>query len=61
MWGCCSANAGVATEKVAINSTCSQLGFGDEGGTAIIQVKAHSPKTANICGGYTLTWSAASF
>ena len=60
MWGCCSANAGVGSEKVEINSTCSTLGLGNDGGTATIQVKAHSPKTANICGGYTLSWSAAS-
>ncbi len=60
-WGCCSANAGMGAEKIEINTTCSTLGAGDDGGTAWIQVSAHSPKTANICGTYRLTWSAASF
>ena len=60
-WGCCAATAGLGAEKVEIDSTCSTLGAGDDGGTAIIQVKAHDPKGLNICGGYTLTWSAASF
>ncbi len=61
MWGCCSQAAGLGAEKVEINTTCSTLGLGDDGGAAWIKVTAHDPKAANICGGYTLTWSAASF
>ena len=60
-WGCCSAHAGLGAEKIEVLSTCSALGAGDDGGTATIQVKAHSPTSVNICGGYTLTWSAAVF
>ena len=61
MWGCCSANAGLGAEKVELNTTCSTLGAGDDGGSLWIEVTAHAPKTANICGGYTLTWAASSF
>ncbi len=61
MWGCCSANAGLGAEKIQINTTCSFLGAGDDGGSAWIKVTAHNPKAVNMCGGYTLTWSAASF
>jgi hypothetical protein len=59
-WGCCSANAGLGAEHVQLNTTCSTLGLGNDGGTLSIEVTAHAPNTANICGGYTLTWSATS-
>ncbi len=60
-WGCCSSNTGLTAEKIKIDSQCTPLGVGDDGGTALIEIKAHAPKAANICGGYRLTWSAASF
>ena len=53
--GCCSKNAGTASDFAKVSPSCSFGGLGSESGKVWVNV---TPKAAAICGSYTLTWSA---
>ena len=55
--GCCSTNAGIAPESAKIDAACTLLSSGDDSGTVWVRVQAKT--SAQLCGGYVLTWGAA--